>query len=557
MSQKIFETQQRAKELQEEALRIWRKSDQSDFLEGIEDDPVFSLLMQVMAFQSNVFDSHLEKLKAEVLEEYKKSLLPYGIMQAIPATAVIQTPLASNVPSMKVDTNTEFVLKGSGYRFIPLLETRVINVTVASVARIDGRRWKVTLKSKYPIRDLSDCTFAIKNTMYHDLSVTLNGKPLPLNHPGDYANLPFASCFSVDNMIYNRQQTYNASSVLMELFARHDLRFYHIPKFNLAEYVSQPVEQLELVFQFAGVADEFTFGKSQIQPNIVVLVNAYIKSVTLSASDPLYRIDEQFLHLVRPHEEQLYGSVPVKIRRIAADRFNSGRLLQLLRYFIDHYDSDYNAYQHLPDRNREILMANLKALWQQLWGQVNGGNGIQSGVYLMLDSGRLAEEKDISLQTTYITTDGAAVNKYLNADSVFETASGFDNAHISQITSPIVGCDELAKDDMRESQTRYFMTTQDRIVTPADIRMFCVNQLFIKYAIGKELIQHIHISRQFNEAIQSFGYESLVTIILVDNQFVRRSFYPLIPQVESLFEKMIEVRSAQVYPVRVKIQIAS
>lgn len=557
MSQKIFETQQRAKELQEEALRIWRKSDQSDFLEGIEQDPVFSLLMQVMAFQSNIFDSHLEKLKAEVLEEYEKSLLPYGMMKAIPATAVIQAPLASDIPSLIVNAHTEFVLKKSSFTFIPLLSTQAINASVASVSRIDGRRWKVTLKSGYPIRDLSYCTFAIKNTMYRNVSVTLNGKPLPLINPGEYANLPFSSCFAINNMIYNRQQIYNASSTMLDLFARHDLRFYCIPKLKLSDYISEPKEQLELVFQFSGVADDFTFGKSQILFNIIVLVNAHVKNVTLSSSEPIHRIDDgQFLHLVRPHEDQLYGGVPVKVRQVAADRFNSGRLLQLIRYFIDHYDSDYNAYRSLTDKHEDVWMSDLRNIWQQLWSQASSGSDTLPGVYLMLDRNRLSDGKSISLQTIYLTTDGARVNKSLNADSMFVTAYGFDNPHIRQITPPVVGCDELAKDDLRESQTRYFLTTQDRIVTQADIKMFCINELFIKYAIGKELIQNIHLSLQFNESPQSFGYETLVTITLIDNQFIRRSFYPLIPQAENLFEKMIEVRSAQVYPVKVKIHIA-
>lgn len=51
MNQKIFETQQRADELLREALAIWRKSVQNDFLEGIEDDPIFSLLMLATAYQ--------------------------------------------------------------------------------------------------------------------------------------------------------------------------------------------------------------------------------------------------------------------------------------------------------------------------------------------------------------------------------------------------------------------------------------------------------------------------------------------------------------------------
>ena len=76
MNQKIFETQQRADELLREALAIWRKSVQNDFLEGIEDDPIFSLLMLATAYQENRFDSELEHLKTEVLDEYVQTLLP-------------------------------------------------------------------------------------------------------------------------------------------------------------------------------------------------------------------------------------------------------------------------------------------------------------------------------------------------------------------------------------------------------------------------------------------------------------------------------------------------
>ena len=45
MKQTVFETRQRANEIQKETLAIWRQSDQSDYLEGIENDPIFSLLM--------------------------------------------------------------------------------------------------------------------------------------------------------------------------------------------------------------------------------------------------------------------------------------------------------------------------------------------------------------------------------------------------------------------------------------------------------------------------------------------------------------------------------
>ena len=48
MKQTIFENRQKADELIQEAIRVWRGSDHPDQLEGIEQDPVFSLLMTAL-----------------------------------------------------------------------------------------------------------------------------------------------------------------------------------------------------------------------------------------------------------------------------------------------------------------------------------------------------------------------------------------------------------------------------------------------------------------------------------------------------------------------------
>ena len=59
MKQTIFENKQRAEELLQEAIRIWRSSDHPDQLEGIEQDPVFSLLLTALAYQSNELENDL------------------------------------------------------------------------------------------------------------------------------------------------------------------------------------------------------------------------------------------------------------------------------------------------------------------------------------------------------------------------------------------------------------------------------------------------------------------------------------------------------------------
>ena len=129
MKQTLFETRQRANEIQKETLAIWRQSDQSDYLEGIENDPIFSLLMMAQAYRANEAEGEVERLKEEVLDEFARLLAPYEIGHAVPATAVVKTELVAGVSEQTVNADTPFMLTPE-YPFIPLLETRAINVRV-------------------------------------------------------------------------------------------------------------------------------------------------------------------------------------------------------------------------------------------------------------------------------------------------------------------------------------------------------------------------------------------------------------------------------------------
>ena len=105
MKQNIFETRQRAQELLDEAIRIWRQSPQSEHLEHLEKDPVMSLMMSALAYQANETDSDIEMLKNEVLGEYVRMLTPYEMGHAVPATAVIEASLQEGVTEWMVGSD--------------------------------------------------------------------------------------------------------------------------------------------------------------------------------------------------------------------------------------------------------------------------------------------------------------------------------------------------------------------------------------------------------------------------------------------------------------------
>ena len=69
------------------------------------------------------------------------------------------------------------------------------------------------------------------------------------------------------------------------------------------------------------------------------------------------------------------------------------------------------------------------------------------------------------------------------------------------------------------------------------------------------MVSDISVRRRQQMDYHDCGYEIVVEILLADNSFVKRSFADKVPQVEILLQKMIEVRSTNIYPILVSIQI--
>lgn len=569
MKQTIFENKQRADELIQEAVRIWRESDHPDQLEGIEQDPVFSLLMTALAYQSNELENELEQMKSDVLNEFARMLTPYEVGHAIPATAVVETALQTGVSEIELSDRHVFTLVESGASFIPLLRTRVLNMTIRSIVRMDGRRWKVSLKFDTPISDLSGFCFCIKNHNYKDLKLTISGQPLPLVSPWEFSELPLSPCFDIDTILYNQTNTYAASVSCLDLFARQNVRMYCIKSHQGKKYIPADTDSLDIVFEFTGLKEGFLFDKDNLALNTVLLVNAHVHSVDLSSAAPMVRVSgfrsqssgsdnvsQQFLHMVRPSSDQIYGKFPVEVRKVAADRFNQGSLINLLNNLISKYYTDFYAFQTLRDEANDRVMQNLIDILLRMRdaARIDMEQRIP-GVYLMLRPQTDRQSQPVNLSVSYVTTMGSAVNSQLTVNSTFQAPSGFSNASIRQIANPIPGADEI-RDKLEEaSMARYYMTTNDRLVTPADIKLFCYTELQTRYGIARSMVNSITISHRQQQERWNAGYEILAEIVLKDNTFIRRGFEDKISMAESLMQAMISVRSANIYPINVTIVI--
>ena len=158
------------------------------------------------------------------------------------------------------------------------------------------------------------------------------------------------------------------------------------------------------------------------------------------------------------------------------------------------------------------------------------------------------------MEIRYLTTSGSQVNASLNSKSLFNVPPGLEPAGSLIVAEPILGADEVQGLDAETCLARYYMITNDRLVTPADIKIFCYKELMIRYGISENMVKHIKVWNRRNAGRWHCGYEIIVDILLIDNSFIKRNFIEKIPQVELLLQKMIEVRSTNIFPVQINLR---
>ncbi len=565
MKQTAFDTRERASELLQEATAIWRQSANSDKLEGLEHDPVFSLLITALAYQANEIDSDIERIKQDVLDEYAALLTPYEAGRPIPATALVEAVLNDDVPEVELTEKTSFYLADSKYQFMPLLRQRVINASVSSVVRLDGKRWQVTLKFQQPVNDLSGMTFAVLDSRFQNLNVTLNGNLLPTVKPWNYADQPLQPCFAIESLLYNKAQMYNASLVGFDLFARQNVALFSFRKMPEESCIPIETTSVDLVFDFKGIPGDYVFDKSHLVLNPVLLVNATLSTMTLSSETPVVRItgytpegheESQLMHLVPPAQDQIFGKTPVEVRRVSADRFNQGSLMRLVNSLTTKFHSDYYAFLEIDNTGVAEVIQNMQEGLLKLSRAVSQNMvHTTSGVYLMINRKFMAESPNISLDLSFVTTTGSAVNSSLSAESKFMPPAGFNAEALRLIGTPVNGFDEVSDATSLQNIARYQLITNDRVVTPADMKILCYTELMNRYGITPAMISSMSVIHHQQLDTTDCGYAFWVDIRLQENPFVQRSFLSKIPEAETYLQKRIEVRSSCIYPIYVNIQM--
>jgi hypothetical protein len=567
MKQHIFETRQQAEDLLKESIAIWKQSYQNTQLEGLENDPAFTLLLTALAYQLNDIDFDIARIKQDVLDEYGQLMKPTLLGHATPATAVIEATTQDKMPPITLNDRSVFTLEGTDFQFIPLLNTTVYGIEITSLVRLDARRWKMEISFNTPVTDINGLAFAIKSEGFKNLEIRINGKAAPLIKPWQYSGLPLCRCFSIGNMLYGHTPT-STSTLWFDLFARQNVRIFCLKNHKPNTYFTFEEDKLTLEFEFFGTTEDFVVDKDSFAFNPIVLVNATPRSVDLSADMPIARVEngsernkntEQFVQLLRPSDDQLYGNATVDVRTVDSDRYNQSSLLKTINSLLNKLNTDYYAFFNIKEKYKDGPLQQLRSVLNRLQQACNDSSGETSltpGTYLMLRQNEIEANKELNLRVDYLTTNGAYVNNVLTPGSTFAMPTGITGSAAAQlIQDPVGGTNAINDPNSKNSLSRYNLITQDRIVTTADIRCFCYTLLQTQYSVPSEIIKQITIKHQVLEGRNNAGYAIWVDILIEGTPFVKRYFAEKTPQAELYIQKMIETRSCTLYPILVNIRI--
>ena len=284
--------------------------------------------------------------------------------------------------------------------------------------------------------------------------------------------------------------------------------------------------------------------------NIIFVIDGRLKSVLRQERHSI------LLYYLNPDDICILGSSPLlygtaaKIN-IIADM--DSRILKVPAQTFNEMKDRYPGMSHFLRRN--FMDRFYQLLRRMAEGVEKAAKTSPSGIYLLLKNTEGLRPRGDSLQVGYVMTNGAAVNHVLTDKSAFAPEKGSYLRAVRQVASPLPGADEIRGADAELSLSRYYMITNDRLVTPADVKVFCYNELMTRYGISSDLIHEIRVRDTRDEAREGVGFQTRIYISLKSDPFVKRSFQEKIPAAELALRKMIETRSTNVFPVQVFIEI--
>jgi hypothetical protein len=580
---------QDADALLKKAISLWKKdgfyddeNEKSQFYD-IAKDPIVRLFMIALAHQTNNIKDEISWFKENLLEEFIEKIIPYHLVKPIPAFSIIQTSKEESIENdCFTNSETPFILEkenlkigGSGnekdkFQFIPLLKTKVIRAQIFSIQKIEQNKFNVIMMCNEPVSDLCGVSFYFTTKTFTDLSISINGKSLPLIKPGDYENIPFTEWFDMENVIFDQSLIYGTKEFWLDVFVANNIQYFIVDKYDSKRLSLGYDNRIEMIFEFTTPDLRFNFDENDLKINCVPIVNVEKQSISLSNDEPFRKIateknsdknknnkedridsvsQKQLLNLMAPSQLN-YDRNDFTMRRFGMERFNRNELILQINSILNKYSSDYYAFMDSEGLKDGDKIKNLNYALKEVVDELKKHENPSYGIYLILNKNNSLSESKNSMEINYLLTDGSRANG-INTFSTIVTPIQFDAKASQLLMETSGGKDMEMNNELKNNIAQYYFLTKDRLITKSDIRSFCYKELSFRFSINRESIEKVDIRNEFKITSQEKSRFILVEIRL--NESKSHLYKDGFENIEMQLKKMIEIRSANLFPVQVKM----
>ena len=478
-------------ELKEKVLQLWSKEgvwdpdNTNSPLHGLDKDPLLTMLFSAMVYQQHQIEMDIKNFRSGVVSEFEEAVLPYHLLKATPAMAMMCTAKAQgNTDRCLIGRDSYFALQKETFQsreklhFCPLFESNIIGATVKSVTmQLDGK-CKLTLDITDNKNVLGGVGFFFKGIAFEEVAMYYGGKEVPLINPWEYDRFPMNPDFSFWNLVYNQSLNFGTNEQWFDLWASQDLQYYMVdPYANVV--LSQG--EAELILEFKGLKEK-TISEDNVIINSFPVVNVTKKSFSLTLKEPIVKIADDtdfFLNLVGEYDT-IEEADQFILRRYGCERFGLAELLRLADELQRRNNTDYYAYQLVPALQDGEKMRKMKLLVKDIMTVLRQEGEVKSGIYAMLKEDA---KINLSVPLKALYTDGTKANDIKEDALVLSAPIELDLGATRLLTSTQEGRDEVTNAEERKMLSRYYSLSNDRIVTRSDLKSFCIKELY-KYDIG-------------------------------------------------------------------------
>lgn len=536
---KVIELKNKVFKLWEEE-GLWDPSNPNTPLYGLDQDPLMTMLFTALVYQQYQIEADIEGFRKGVVNEFEEAVLPYHLLKATPAMAMMCTAKSpGNNNRCLVGQDSDFALQKETFQsretlhFCPLFESNIIGATLKSVAKqLDGK-FKLTLEVTDNKAMLGGVGFFFKDIDFEDFTIYYNGKEVLLIRPWEYDCFPMNPDFSFWNLIYNQSLNFGTNEQWFDLWAAQNLQYYMVDPY--ANVILNQGEA-EILLEFKGLKNK-AISEGNVIINSFPVVNVTKKSFGLTLKEPIVKIADDsdfFLNLVGEYET-IDEADKFILRRYGCERFGLAELLRLADELQRRNSTDYYAYQLVPALQDGEKMRKLKLLVKDIMTVLDQEGKVKSGIYAMLKEDA---KINLSVPLKALYTDGAKANDIRVNAIVLAAPSELDLGQTHLLTPTQEGRDEVTDSDERKRLSHYYTLTNDKIVTRSDLKSFCIKELY-KYDIDD--VNRIEVANDED------GNRTVVAFV----SGIGPDFD--IEAVQHKLERLIEVRSSGLMLVKVMI----